>query len=230
MGLEDQKRAAALAALDYVKPGMRLGLGTGSTASLFVTELGAQVRAGLDVVGVATSLATEVLARTLGVPLVTLDHVSHLDLAVDGADEIDGSLRLIKGGGGALLREKIVAAASESMIVIADSSKRVDRLGAFPLPVEIVPFGARATMRKIEAVAKDCGCDGSALLRMQETEPFRTENGNLICDCAFGTIEEPERLAGALSTVAGVVEHGLFINLASLALIGTPSGIKVLGR
>jgi ribose 5-phosphate isomerase A len=230
MGLEDQKRAAALAALDYVKPGMRLGLGTGTSASQFVIALGERMRDGLEVVGVPTSAATEALARTHGVTLTTLDRVPHLDLTVDGADEIDGSLRLIKGGGGALLREKIVAAASEVMIVIADSSKRVDTLGAFPLPVEIVPFGARATMRMIEAIAKDCGCEGEVLLRVKETEPFQTENGNLICDCAFNAIVEPERLAGALSSIPGVVEHGLFINMASLAIIGTPSGIKVLGR
>ena len=170
MGLENQKRAAAFAALDYVKPGMRLGLGTGTSASQFVIALGERMRTGLEVVGVPTSAATEALARTHGVALTTLDRVPHLDLTVDGADEIDGSLRLIKGGGGALLREKIVAAASEVMIVIADSSKRVDTLGAFPLPVEIVPFGARATMRMIEAIAKDCGCEGEVLLRVKETE------------------------------------------------------------
>ena len=230
MSLDDQKRAAAQAALDYVKPGMRLGLGTGTSASEFIALLGEKARAGLDVVCVPTSERSQALAETLGLQLTTLDQTPHLDLTVDGADEIDGSLRLIKGGGGALLREKIVASASETMIVIADSSKRVETLGAFPLPVEIVPFGSRATLRRIETIAKACGCEGTVLLRMRNTDPFVTDNGNLVCDCAFGAIPDPERLAAGLSSIPGVVEHGLFIGIASLAIIGTPSGIKMLGR
>ena len=231
MGLENQKRAAAFAALDYVKPGMRLGLGTGIVGVAFRRSRSANGCApGSRSSAFRRRRRRKPGARRSASPSRPSIDVPHLDLTVDGADEIDGSLRLIKGGGGALLREKIVAAASEVMIVIADSSKRVDTLGAFPLPVEVVPFGARATMRMIEAIAKDCGCEGEVLLRVKETEAFHTDNGNLICDCAFNAIVEPERLAGALSSIPGVVEHGLFIDLASLAIIGTPSGIKVLGR
>ena len=230
MDHETQKRAAALAALDYVKPGMRLGLGSGTSAAHFINALADKVRGGLDVLCVPSSEATRRLAETCGIPLTSLDQTPLLDLAVDGADEIDGSLRLIKGGGGALLREKIVATSSETMIVVADSSKRVETLGRFPLPIEIVQFGARATLRRIEGAARRAGCEGSILMRLKDTEPFVTDNGNYLCDCAFGVIAEPEKLAAALSSVPGVVEHGLFIGIASLAIIGTPSGIKMLGR
>lgn len=230
MELDGQKKAAALAALEYVKPGMRLGLGTGTTAGHFIDALGEKVKQGLDVAGVPTSEATRVRAEMCGIPIISLDQTPLLDLTIDGADEIDGSLRLMKGGGGALLREKIVAASSEKMVVIADSSKRVETLGKFPLPVEIVPFGARATLRRIEEAGKRAGCEGQILLRAKGSKPFATDNGNLICDCAFDVIADPERLAAVLSAVPGVVEHGLFIGIASLAIIGTPSGIKMLGR
>jgi ribose 5-phosphate isomerase A len=227
---DDVKRMAAERALGLVEPGMRLGLGTGSTARHFVDLLGARVKAGLDVVCVPTSEATRAQAQALGIRLTTLDDIPMLDLTVDGADELDEELRLIKGGGGALLREKIVAAASERMVVIADASKRVQVLGAFPLPVEAARFGARATRSMIEAVAADAGCMGEVRLRIgSDGKPFVTDGGNYIYDCAFGRIEEPELLDEALKVVPGVIEHGLFIGLADLAIVASPSGVALLG-
>jgi ribose 5-phosphate isomerase A len=206
------KRLAAERALDYVKPGMRLGLGTGSTAAKFIELLGRRVADGLDIVGVPTSEATRALAERHGVPLTTLDEHPELDLTVDGADEIDPQLRLIKGGGGALLREKIVAMASDTMVVIADASKQVARLGAFPLPVEIVRFGTRSTMRMIEAAAQDAGCAGTVSLRKTASgENFISDEGHFIVDCAFGSILDPESLGDVLEMIPGVVEHGLFL-------------------
>jgi ribose 5-phosphate isomerase A len=208
---------------------MRLGLGSGSTAARFVELLGARVKAGLDVIGVPSSDGTRLLAERYGVPLTTLDAHPELDLTVDGADEIDSQLRLIKGGGGAHLREKIVAMASERMIVIADRSKLVARLGAFPLPVEIVQFGARATMRMIEAAAEDVGCSGTITLRKTATgENFISDGGNLIVDCAFGPIMEPESLGDVLEMIPGVVEHGLFIGIADTAILAGPEGIELI--
>jgi ribose 5-phosphate isomerase A len=224
-----RKREAAERALDLVKPGMRLGLGSGTTARYFVDLVGAKVAAGLDIRCVATSEATAAQARALGIPLATLDEVPELDLTVDGADEIDPELRLIKGGGGALLREKIVAAASRRMAVIADSSKLVSRLGAFPLPVEVVPFGLAATRRHIERVFSDLGLAGPTRLRGAAT-PFITDGGHYILDCALGVIPAPERLAQALSPIPGVVEHGLFIGYAREAFIAGAEGVKVLGH
>lgn len=226
MTADDLKRMAAEKALDYVEPGMKLGLGTGSTAKHFVDLLGARVKAGLDVVCVPTSEATRAQATALGIPLTTLDETPSLHLTVDGADEIDGELRLIKGGGGALLREKIVAAASSQMIVIADASKQVVTLGAFPLPIEVVRFGARATLAMVQALAADAGCHGEITLRRAvDGQPFLTDNGNFIFDCRFGRIEEPELLDEALKVAPGVVEIGLFLGLADLAIIGTSGGV-----
>ncbi len=225
-GANDQKRLAALAALDLVEPGMALGLGTGSTAAHFVKGLGERVKDGLDVRGVPTSVQTETLAREVGVPLTTLDETPHLDLTVDGADELDGALALIKGGGGALLREKIVAAASTRMVVIADESKLVDPLGAFPLPVEIVPFGAGATLRTMTGLLTGLGYEAPRLMRRETPhgEPFTTDSGHWIIDCALGRIPDARALANALSGIPGIVEHGLFLDLAHLALLGTASG------
>ena len=229
MSADDFKRQAAAKALEFVEPGMKLGLGTGSTAKHFVDLLGARVTAGLKVLCVPTSEATRLQAAALGIPLTTLDEVLELDLTVDGADEFDSELRLIKGGGGALLREKIVAAASDRMIVIADASKRVRTLGAFPLPVEVVRFGAKATLAQIQALAGDVGCEGEIRLRLKaDGEPFLTDGGNYIYDCAFGRIEEPELLDEALKIAPGVVEHGLFLGLADLAIIGSPAGVEML--
>jgi ribose 5-phosphate isomerase A len=225
----DWKRQAAEKALDFVEPGMKLGLGTGSTAAKFIDLLGAKVREGLDVIGVPTSEATRAQAAGLGIRLTTLDDDPVLDLTVDGADEIDGVLRLIKGGGGALLREKIVACASERMIVIADSSKLVPVLGAYPLPVEVVRFGLAATRNMIEMLASDAGCTGHIRLRAGfDGQPYVTDGGNYIFDCAFGRIEDPEALDEALKLVPGVVEHGLFLGLADMAIIAGPNGIEIL--
>ena len=223
------KLAAAERALQFVESGMKLGLGTGSTAAKFVDLLGAKVRAGLDVVCVATSEATRVQAEALGIPMTTLDEAPFLDLTVDGADEIDDELRLIKGGGGALLREKIVATASGRMIVIADASKRVATLGAFPLPVEVVRFGLAATHNMVVALAADAGCEGEITQRKRaDGTPYITDSGNFILDCAFGRIAEPEDLDEALKLIPGVVENGLFIGIADTAIIAGADGVHVI--
>lgn len=225
----DYKAQAAERALAFVTPGMKLGLGTGSTAAKFVALLGAQVARGLDVVGVPTSEATRAQAEALGIRLTTLDAEPRLDLTIDGADELDSRLRLIKGGGGALLREKIVASASGRMVVIADHFKRVATLGAFPLPVEVVRFGLKATQMAVEGTAAAAGCRGAIRLRAgADNQPFTTDGGNFILDCAFGQISEPEALAAALQQIPGVVEHGLFLGLATAAVIAGPQGIEVL--
>ncbi len=199
---------------------MRLGLGTGSTAAKFVDaarqEGDGRARRRLR----ATSEATQAQAEALGIRMSTLDETPFLDLTVDGADELDGDLRLIKGGGGALLREKIVATASGRMVVIADASKKVEMLGAFPLPLEVVPFGLTATRNMITALAADAGCEGEIKVRMLPGgKPFLTDSGNLILDCHFGRIDEPEELDEALKLIPGVVENGLFIGIADLAII-----------
>lgn len=231
MNTEDLKRAAAARALEAVTDGMRLGLGTGSTAKHFVALLGERVRGGLKVVGVPTSEATRAQAEAEGVPLTTLDETPELDLTVDGADELDSDLRLIKGGGGALLREKIVAAASRRMIVIADGSKRVERLGRFPLPIEVIPFGLGATRRMIEDTLAQVGSSGNLRLRSASNGgPFVTDGGHYILDADLGRIEDPECLASALVAIPGVVEHGLFIGLASGAVLATEGGLVELGQ
>ena len=231
MSADDEKKAAAIRALDFVKPGMKLGLGTGSTAEHFVRALGEKVKQGLDIVGVPTSERTAKLAESLGIPLSNLDDTPHLDVTVDGADELDLELRLIKGGGGALLREKIVATASGRMIVIADASKVVKRLGAFPLPVEVVPFGAPVTARKIAEVAGALGCTGKMSRRADEYgEPFFTDNGNFIYDCEFEEIPDADALAPALNRIPGVVDNGLFVGIATLAIVGTPSGTDIIEK
>jgi ribose 5-phosphate isomerase A len=228
MTLEEQKRAAAKAALHYVKPGMKLGLGTGSTAKHFVDCIGDMVKAGFEILCVPTSEGTRKQADSLGIPLTTLDETPVLDLAVDGADEIDPQLNLIKGGGGALVREKIVAAAARRMIVIADETKRVETLGAFPLPIEVVSFGLKATAMKIDRACRHAGCEGSLTIRVRDGKPFITDNGNLVLDCALRRISHPAKLAALLSGIPGVVDHGLFIGMASLAIIGTQQGLKTI--
>ena len=229
MSTDDWKRQAAEQALNYVEDGMKLGLGTGSTAAKFVELLGAKVRSGLKVVCVPTSEATRAQAAALNIPLTTLDQTPVLDLTVDGADEIDEELRLIKGGGGALLREKIVAVASDRVVIIADNSKRVEVLGRFPLPLEVVPFGMAATQRLIAQLAADSGCEGDIKLRLgTDGKPFVTDNGNRILDCAFGAIDDPEALDDALKLVPGLVESGLFLGVADVGIIAGPKGIEVL--
>lgn len=230
MNAEELKRLAAARAVAAVTDGMKLGLGTGSTAKHFVELLAERVREGLNVVGVPTSEATRALAEREGVPLTTLEETPALDLTVDGADELDDALRLIKGGGGALLREKIVAAASARMIVIADGSKRVATLGAFPLPIEVNPFGLEATRRAVATAAASAGAEGDLVLRKgADGRIFVTDGGHYILDAHFGRIERPEALASALVAVPGVVEHGLFIGLATAAVLATPEGVVTLG-
>jgi ribose 5-phosphate isomerase A len=228
---EKLKHAAAAQAVEFVRPGMRLGLGTGSTAKHFVALLAERVRGGLDVVGVPTSEATRADAERQGVPLTTLDETPELDLVVDGADEIAPDLTLIKGGGGALLREKIVAAASARMIVIADDSKYVPVLGRFPLPIEVNRFGLVATRRAVEAATAACGCPGAAPPRTtREGHAFVTDGGHLVLDAALGRIPEPAALASALVAIPGVVEHGLFIGLAQIAIVAGVDGVRILER
>ncbi|WID96160.1 ribose-5-phosphate isomerase RpiA [Bosea vestrisii] len=227
---EDLKKAAALAALELVRPGMRLGLGTGSTAKLFVDGLGAKVAAGLEVLCVATSEATQAQALGLGIPMSTLDETPELDLTIDGADELDSALRLIKGGGAAHLREKIVAAASKRMIVIADTGKQVETLGRFPLPIEVVPFGLEATRRAVAAAIASAGARGELVLRKRpDGGVLLTDGGHYILDAHLGRIELPEVLGLALNQVPGVVEHGLFLGLATAAFLAGADGVRVLG-
>ncbi|CAN7470928.1 ribose-5-phosphate isomerase RpiA [Rhizobium sp. LjRoot30] len=228
MDARQMKIKAAEAALAHVEDGMRLGIGTGSTAEEFVRLLAEKVAGGLRVEGVPTSERTARLCVELGVPLKSLDELPHLDLTIDGADEVDANLSLIKGGGGALLREKIVACASDRMIVIADESKVVGTLGAFPLPIEINPFGQAATRLAVEKVAARLGLSGSMGLRAAGEDLFMTDGGHLILDASFGRIPDAEALSSELNSIPGVVEHGLFINIASLAVIAGPAGARTL--
>jgi ribose 5-phosphate isomerase A len=231
LDLDALKRQAAARALEEVRAGMKLGLGTGSTAKHFVELLGERVCAGLDVVGVPTSEVTRAQAEMCGITLTTLDDIDHLDLSVDGADEIDVHLDLIKGGGGALLREKIVASASDRMIVIADESKWVDVLGRFPLPVEVVPFGLAATRRAMASAFADSGVSGQMSLRKgKDGHVFVTDGGHWIVDAHLGRIEDAPRLAGLLGAIPGVVEHGLFIGLARTVVLAGAQGIRVVER
>lgn len=231
MNADAQKRAAAARAIELVRPGMKLGLGTGSTARHFVELLGDKVKAGLSVVGVPTSEATRADAERAGVPLTTLDETPVLDLTVDGADEIGPDLSLIKGGGGALLREKIVAAASARMAVIADESKWVPVLGQFPLPIEVLPFGLGATRKAIEAALAASGRDGKLTLRHgKDGHVFVTDGGHWIVDAALGRIPEPKSLAERLAAIPGVMEHGLFVGMAKTAILAGPDGVRVVER
>ena len=229
--MDQLKRQAAAKALEHVQDGMKLGLGTGSTAKHFVDLLGEKVAAGLRVVGVPTSEATRAQAEACGIPLTTLDDIDRLDITIDGADEMDAALNLIKGGGGALLREKIVAAASDRMIVIADDSKWVDVLGRFPLPVEVIPFGLAATRRAISDAFAQSGVSGQMVVRKgKDGHVFVTDGGHWIIDAHLGRIADAPRLAGLLSLIPGVVEHGLFIGLGSTAILAGAQGIRVIER
>ena len=231
MSAEEQKRAAAARALDFVRPGMRIGLGTGSTAYHFVDLLGGRVQQGLDVVGVPTSEGTRTQAQGLGIRLSTLDETPELDLTVDGADEVAPDLTLIKGGGGALLREKIVASASARMVVIIDQSKLVPQLGRFPLPIEIVPFGATVTHRAVEAAVAAAGCPGPAVLRPgRDGHAFVTDGGHWLLDAKLERIPDPKALAERLSAIPGVMEHGLFIGLAWTVIVASPAGVRLIER
>jgi len=220
------KIESARAALAHVRDGMRLGIGTGSTASEFVRLLAEKVGAGMKIIGVPTSERTAALCAELGVGLSTLDETPELDLTIDGADEIGPELSLIKGGGGALLREKIVAAASARMIVIADESKLVPALGSFPLPIEVNRFGLKATELAIVRAASELGLSGPLTLRVTNGQPFVTDGGHLILDASFGRIPDTRALSNALHAIPGVVEHGLFLGLAKLAIIAGADGIR----
>jgi len=231
MNIDQQKRAAAARALEFVEPGMRLGLGTGSTARHFVELLAERVREGLRIVAVPTSEETQRDAQRLGVPLTSLDETPALDLTVDGADEIAPDLALVKGGGGALLREKIVASASARMVVIADESKWVRVLGRFPLPIEVVPFGLAATRAAIEAAAAAAGSPGRAELRKRkDAAPFVTDSGHWILDAHLDRIADPQALADRLARIPGVVEHGLFIGLAQAAVLADADGVRIVSK
>jgi ribose 5-phosphate isomerase A len=221
---------AAAAALDYVKDGMIIGLGTGSTAAHFVRLLGERVRQGLRVKGVPTSEATKALAEEVGVPLLSISQVTSIDIDVDGADEIDPRFRLIKGGGGALLREKIVATASGQMIVIADESKAVDTLGAFPLPVEVTRFGFALTAKRVYDALKKTGCEGNEVVLRTSgkgNDPVITDGGNYVLDAHAKRIPSPDSLGSALKQIPGVVEHGLFLGLARTVILGKAKGAEI---
>jgi ribose 5-phosphate isomerase A len=225
------KRAVAAKALEYVQDGMKLGLGSGSTAEMFVELLAPRVRGGEKLLCVPTSEKTATLARKLGITLSTLDDLAPLDLTIDGADEADRNLDLIKGGGGMLLREKLVAAASRKMVVIADESKLVPRLGKFPLPVEIVEFGHKSTAARLATALTAAGyADATMTLRVRGGEMFKTDSGNVIYDIAFGAIQNAPKLGTAISAVPGVVEHGLFIGIATTLLIAADGEIEVIER
>lgn len=220
-----EKRLAAERSLEYVRDGMCLGLGSGSTAAIMLGLLGQRVRDGLRVRGVPTSETSRQLAERAGIPLVTFDEVSRLDLTIDGADEVDPQLNLIKGGGGALLREKIVASFTRRVVIIVDSQKQVPQLGAFPLPVEVVRFAWRPLAQRLG----DLGA--TPVLRAgRDGRPYVTDEGNFLLDCAFGRIEDPAALAARLDAMPGVVDHGLFVGLANTLVVGRGDGTVVIER
>jgi len=225
MAKDEEKQAAARASLRFVKEGQIVGLGSGSTASYAVRFLGERVRDGLKIRGVPTSIATEKLATSGGIRLTTLDNVREIDVAIDGADEFDPQLNLIKGGGGNLLREKIVASASNFFVIIVDSSKQVPMLGKFPLPVEVIPFAQALIKRKIEALGAEVKVRLSA-----NGDPFITDEGHHLLDCSFGHIPDAPDLARRLETMPGVVEHGLFLGMASVVLLAKGSEVQELQR
>lgn len=230
--IDHLKHQAAARAVEFVTSGMKVGLGSGSTSETFINLLGARVRGGLDIIGVPTSEKTAQLARSLGIALGNLNDLAPLDLDIDGADEADYALNLIKGGGGALLREKIVAASAKKMIVMIHGPKLVEKMGAFPLPVEVLEFGHAETARRLAAVIKSLGYgDVPLALRQKNDAVYKTDNGNVIYDAAFGpVISETTKLATALSCVPGVVEHGLYIGIASTLIVARPEGIEIIER
>lgn len=228
MSTDDFKKLAAQEAAKLVEDGMALGLGTGSTANHFIAAVGALVAGGMKLRCIGTSARTEALAKSFNIALSDFGAIDRLDLTVDGADEIDPGLALIKGGGGAHLREKIVAANSRRLVIIADEGKCVARLGRFPLPVEIVPFAEAALERQVKAALLGAGVAAPTITRRKNADgsDFRTDCGNWILDCACGEISDPARAAAALDGVAGVVEHGLFIAMADSAIVAGPGGVR----
>ena len=225
------KENAALAALEFVEDGMTLGLGSGSTAEIFIDKLGEKIAGGLKVTGVPTSKRTELCAIEAGVPLIDADRVKAIDVTIDGADEIDAHSSLIKGGGACLLREKIIAYASERMVVIVDPSKMVEHLGAFPLPIEVDPFGMALTAEQIYAALKDTGCEEAQTVLRQKRDgsgPLITDGGNYILDSLCQKIPHVGKTAMALSQIPGVMEHGLFVDLADVIVIGDEDHVKIM--
>jgi ribose 5-phosphate isomerase A len=223
MTQDEEKAAAARKSLEYVQDGMIVGLGTGSTATFAIQFLGEQVRQGLKIRGIPTSRASGELARSLGIPLTSFEEVSYTDVTIDGADEVAPGLALIKGGGGALLHEKIVAAASHRLVIVADQHKIVERLGRFPLPVEVIPFAASPVKVQLEKIGAQ-----PVLRSTHDGSPYITDEGNYIFDCHYGEIMDPAGVADAIKSMTGVVEHGLFLGLASVAIIAGPSGAQVM--
>lgn len=219
--LDSLKKAAALAAVEFVRDGMTVGLGTGSTAKHMVMALGERVRAGMKLRGVPTSRETAELARQQGIPLIDQDNAWIIDVAIDGADQVDPGFNLIKGGGGAHLKEKIVAASAKQFIVLVDYTKQVPVLGgSFPLPIEVIPFGWGSTAREIEALTKS-----RVVLRERDGTPFKTEAGNMIVDVHIDRIDQPRELEIALNNIPGVVETGLFVNRTDVLIVGTAQGV-----
>src|ERR1700678_3107965 len=224
MNLEDtEKAAAARKSIEYVKDGMVVGLGTGSTATFAIHFLGEQVRDGLKIRGIPTSRASAELAQSLGIPLTSFDEVDHTDVTIDGADEVAPGLALIKGGGGALLHEKMVAAASRRLVIVADEHKIVQRLGRFPLPVEVIPFAASPVKKKLERIGAH-----PVLRSAHASSPYITDEGNYIFDCHYGEIPDPASVAHTIKSMTGVGEHGLFLGLASVAVIAGPEGSRLI--
>ncbi|MEK6785322.1 MAG: ribose-5-phosphate isomerase RpiA [Nitrospirota bacterium] len=222
--LDYLKKAAALKASEFVRSGMVVGLGTGSTAKHLLVALGEQVKAGMKLRGVPTSQETAVLAKQAGIPLIDAENRWEIDVAIDGADQVDPHFNLIKGGGGALLKEKIVAASAKQFIVMVDHTKQVPVLGgSFPLPIEVIPFGWGSTAREIEGLTKS-----RVVLRERNGAPFRTEAGNLIVDVHIDRISQPGELEAALNLIPGVVETGLFVGRTNVLIVGTPQGVHTL--
>jgi len=225
MDSNSEKQAVARASLKFIEDGQVVGLGTGSTATYFIQFLGEKVKAGLKIRGIPTSVRSQQLAEQCGIPLITLDQVESIDVDVDGADEFDPQFCLTKGGGGALLREKIIASVSRKFVVLADSSKQVPVLGKFPLPVEVIPFAETLLARRIAQLGAKV-----TLRRTADSAPFRTDEGHHILDCHFGQIPDPPKLARTLSDMPGIVEHGLFINMASVILLAKGDKVVELSR
>ena len=226
----EKKILAAQKAFEYVEDGMKLGLGTGSTADEFTKILSDNVKNGLDVVCVPTSENTKDLAESLNIPLASLENLNFLDLTVDGADEVDDDLSLLKGGGGALLREKIIAFNSKKMIVIADDTKKVSKLGEFRLPVELIKFEHKITINRVLEKLENIGYPGTAELRVINGTPFKTDSENLIYDLSIGLIEEPAIIDNLLNSIPGVVENGLFVDMANIVIIGEQNGVKIIEK